>query len=1031
MNCVFNLVIVALAKAEIATPTMDDGYTQIYNTTTADEYKFDDFICKTSICHIICAHEQSCKTASINASMSDLLLLECSAVSSCVYLTVSSQPQKQADIICDYYGSCDNSVFYLTSTPIVNVIADSSSVTLYAEKACNVTVDCGNCFVSSFYVNESNIVHFRGNHAIIYGYGIKRGLIVTSIGSAVSVFCPYASECNIICDETCESMSIFIDKTKYDRLKFNCNNSDTSMCSSVRFHCATRQYPKHYYTFSWVHYSHQYEMWKCSSHECCFIKDDVYECPSNVDCIIDCQQQTCANWEIDASDAKSLVIDCSLTSVCEGIHINCPRTENSVCEIRCAAPWSCAYSIINSIDSRNGTFILHCDAESACRYAIINVFSSLMNTFSMTCAGRDVCQDAYVEFDFEYLDYMYWNITESPYLNTMDHFLLSYTPNDTYNISIIENFNLLCNGQSGQRLVDAILPYDNFKVVKFNFSSVNCECLSIHVPIVNSAHLSLTRPQVYGGYGCIDIDIELLELNSTVDIFIDNAEEGMDDSINVYSMEPLSNDSNHKVNVNSSLCSYSEYHFSNIFEVTLYCGSMRHTDVFASDTSHLKVFNPGYGSAIYCPFKKEHACNIDCSLEYTCKNTTIHVNDEYVMDYLNISCWGQDQCSNVAFYCDANDAFSNKSKTFLVFTEPNQYQCDAMSTFDCCPFRAIPTAHPTITTASPTMHTNPPSKLSDLPTSIPTNVPSAIPTYSPSAIPTDSPSAIPTDSPSAIPTDSHSVISTYSHAIITTSSVRSTITNSEEQEPNAGSDEPPTSQTLSLDTHSTLFILLISVSTVDVVLITICLYYIVTKLSKRSKTPGNASYMDTLKSFKAVHYIGIVVDLFDIVTDYLFAASLIVGDNASDLILCGWVSLCFAIIGLATCLFKYGTFRKLIALQATQLKKNLESCPNEERKDEIIKQIRYREMDINVISLLNGCIEDLPQTMIVLITTSSVAWSYISVLTISLSMLSFTLKIYKIIATKLGCEDQSMPDAKRVQLSFIMEQSNRNTTNHN
>eukprot|EP01083_Nonionella_stella_P149947 476930_1 len=386
-----------------------------------------------------------------------------------------------------------------------------------------------------------------------------------------------------------------------------------------------------------------------------------------------------------------------------------------------------------------------------------------------------------------------------------------------------------------------------------------------------------------------------------------------------------------------------------------------------------------------------------------------------------------------------------------------------MSTFDCCPFRAIPTAHPTITTASPTMHTNPPSKLTDLPTSIPTNVPSAIPTDSSSAIPTDSPSAIPTDSPSAIPTDSssaiptdspsaiptdsssaiptdspsaiptdsHSVISTYSHAIITTSSVRSTITNSEEQEPNAGSDEPPTSQTLSLDTHSTLFILLISVSTVDVVLITICLYYIVTKLSKRSKTPGNASYMDTLKSFKAVHYIGIVVDLFDIVTDYLFAASLIVGDNASDLILCGWVSLCFAIIGLATCLFKYSTFRKLIALQATQLKKNLESCPNEERKDEIIKQIRYREMDINVISLLNGCIEDLPQTMIVLITTSSVAWSYISVLTISLSMLSFTLKIYKIIATKLGCEDQSMPDAKRVQLSFIMEQSNRNTTNHN
>ena len=217
---------------------------------------------------------------------------------------------------------------------------------------------------------------------------------------------------------------------------------------------------------------------------------------------------------------------------------------------------------------------------------------------------------------------------------------------------------------------------------------------------------------------------------------------------------------------------------------------------------------------------------------------------------------------------------------------------------------------------------------------------------------------------------------------------------------------------------STIFVVVIVVLCGDIILIFMCLVYIVIKLLPRSKKPGNATYKNTVREFGIMQCIGIVVELFDMITDYLYAASLIVDDDSSFNSL-GWISLSFAILGLCIFLIKYSTYRKLIASQVKQLKQELNMCHND-KNDEIVKEIRYRTMDINIISLLNGTIEDVPQTLIVLIATSDIKWNYISISSIAFSMISFTLKLSKVIVTSLGCDDQSIPENKvRKQLEMV------------
>eukprot|EP01084_Bolivina_argentea_P105638 189189_1 len=83
-------------------------------------------------------------------------------------------------------------------------------------------------------------------------------------------------------------------------------------------------------------------------------------------------------------------------------------------------------------------------------------------------------------------------------------------------------------------------------------------------------------------------------------------------------------------------------------------------------------------------------------------------------------------------------------------------------------------------------------------------------------------------------------------------------------------------------------------------------------------------------------------------------------------------------------------------------------------------------MDISILSLLNSSIEDIPQTLIVLLYLRF-GFDYISITCLSMSILSFVLKIQIVLMNKFGCNDVNVVanDKDKIETQHVlnMEQS--------
>eukprot|EP01084_Bolivina_argentea_P178489 308535_1 len=288
-------------------------------------------------------------------------------------------------------------------------------------------------------------------------------------------------------------------------------------------------------------------------------------------------------------------------------------------------------------------------------------------------------------------------------------------------------------------------------------------------------------------------------------------------------------------------------------------------------------------------------------------------------------------------------------------------------------------------------------------------------------------SASPTSFPTLSPVTS--IIKTATPTTTTTTTITSTTMTTKTIKDSA---EISSSSTVKIS--DALMAIIIIFTLFDIILIIGCVYYILNHLVSRTKNPGNSTLLESLKHFSILAYIGIVLEIIDIITDYIFGLSLIVGKTTNDrLAVLGWLSLMFAIFGLSVFFFKYITYKKIFGYQVVELKqqlKNLTDDTNEtvNQRDEIIEEIRYRTMDIDVLSLLNGCIEDIPQFLIALTVVMQNEFQTVSVISITLSMASFVLKLSQIVSTKYGCKDQSITNNDKKQLE--MHVTNTNTFVH-
>eukprot|EP01083_Nonionella_stella_P164502 544590_1 len=247
------------------------------------------------------------------------------------------------------------------------------------------------------------------------------------------------------------------------------------------------------------------------------------------------------------------------------------------------------------------------------------------------------------------------------------------------------------------------------------------------------------------------------------------------------------------------------------------------------------------------------------------------------------------------------------------------------------------------------------------------------------------------------PTADPSVDPTFDTTIIPSSIISSTDDGTNVNQDSAGQ----------VHMNSSLWNLVAVLSIIDGVILIGCLVYIYRKVLERTKIPGNASWAHALRQFEKMDYIVVVLELSDLITDYVFAADLIL--NASGTATLGWISLMLSVFGLIMFYTKYILMRKLWGFQVAKYRKQLKECNDVMQRAKIMIEIRHRMMDIDVISLLNGCIEDIPQTCIVLIILTNIGFGYVSILSLSLSVASFLMKSMTVLMSKFGCRDVDDP----------------------
>ena len=190
--------------------------------------------------------------------------------------------------------------------------------TFYAPFANNVIVDCNRDSCNGAYFNVSNVAnsvqfdfnYHAGTNAKIYGYNIVNDLNIYCKEShscyRLTVYCPDNSSCNIYCDytdsDTCYELDVWIENQLYNGLNLDCDDLDSSSCQYLDIGCRTgsKSQLKLYNN-----------NWQCNSFGCCPYISGTYTCSSNVPCNINCNDQTCQNYEIDATSASSLKLNCS------------------------------------------------------------------------------------------------------------------------------------------------------------------------------------------------------------------------------------------------------------------------------------------------------------------------------------------------------------------------------------------------------------------------------------------------------------------------------------------------------------------------------------------------------------------------------------------------------------------------------------------------------------------------------------------------------------------------------------------------
>eukprot|EP01084_Bolivina_argentea_P296482 510639_1 len=194
--------------------------------------------------------------------------------------------------------------------------------------------------------------------------------------------------CTIRCmeDQSCLSADFFIndhDQFGDTYLNLTCNSSLS--CSNAEFQCTNGGRSQLLYDVA---------NWRCDGYACCPYRQGDRICAVGQPCKIDCGGESCLGYNIDASLATSLTLNCTGQYACQGTKIICPTVNNAgSCTIQCPDSYSCEYSYVMGGDGNqmNGLY-LQCSGYYGCHQMYVEANASTLETVNVNCTEQFACK---------------------------------------------------------------------------------------------------------------------------------------------------------------------------------------------------------------------------------------------------------------------------------------------------------------------------------------------------------------------------------------------------------------------------------------------------------------------------------------------------------------------------------------------------------------------------------------------------------------------------------------------------------------
>eukprot|EP01084_Bolivina_argentea_P082653 149644_1 len=376
--------------------------TATHSNATGDYYLLSDetqnkiITCSNpSKCYIHC-QQNACKSAEINASLSESLVLKCLGTQSCYFLTITEGPETTANIECISHStttsnSCYKAKFFLNNTDTINFQCatddtsnfdgDCEQLQLYAQNATDVVIDCMGpgtyaCYEMQIYID------YVSNKSILNAIGVHAM-------DGIEVHAWHSNQLDIHCDASnaCQNLNIwppyqdaYVFRLFCLLVRYSCYQIEIRIPQSTNYadnymemicpRTETYIYHTNICNIKWFcldlnngmasSFDELASRWGCYSEECC-----PWNNPNNI------QQNTTTQTILYGSIQPNITNSSGEWYILEGMSIN----------------------RLISCNNSAGCFIV-CGTTESCKEATI--YAGVTNNLSLKCLGAESCYSLYI-----------------------------------------------------------------------------------------------------------------------------------------------------------------------------------------------------------------------------------------------------------------------------------------------------------------------------------------------------------------------------------------------------------------------------------------------------------------------------------------------------------------------------------------------------------------------------------------------------------------------------------------------------------